>query len=83
MLKQIPEFAPDILRKYAHKLIIACAVMNVAGNLEQITLQQNPDTELASPLAEALTHWMFHPAQIDGQPVPLKIVLGIRLASGR
>jgi hypothetical protein len=83
MLKQIPEFATDILRKYAHKLIIACAVMNAAGNLEQITLQQNPDTELASPLVEALSHWMFHPAQIDGQPVPLKIVIGIRLAPGR
>jgi len=83
MLKQIPEFAPDILRKYAHKVIIACAVMNAAGNLEQITLQQNPGTELASPLVEALSHWMFHPAQIDGQPVPLKIVLGIRLAPGR
>jgi len=83
MLKQIPEFAPDILRKYAHKLIIACAVMNAAGILEQITLQQNPDAELASPLTEALSQWMFHPAQIDGQPVPLKIVLGIRLAPGR
>jgi len=83
MLKQIPEFAPDILRKYAHKLIIACAVMNAAGNLEHVTLQQNLDAELASPLAEALSQWMFHPAQIDGQPVPLKIVLGIRLASGR
>ncbi len=83
MLKQIPEFAPDVLRKYAHKLIIACAVMNAAGNLEQITLQQNPDTQLASPLVEALSHWMFQPAQIDGQPVPLRIVLGIRLAPGR
>jgi hypothetical protein len=57
--------------------------MNAAGNLEQITLQQNPDAELASPLTEALSHWMFHPAQIDVQPVPLKIVLGIRLPSGR
>jgi len=83
MLKQIPEFAPEVLRKYAHKLIIACAVMNAEGKLEQIILQQNPDTELASPLVEALGHWMFRPAQIDGEPVPLKIVLGIRLASVR
>jgi hypothetical protein len=83
MLKQIPEFAPDVLRKYAHKLIFARAIMAAAGNLEQITLQQNSDTQLASPLVEALGHWMFQPAQIDGKPVPLKIVLGIRLAPSR
>jgi hypothetical protein len=83
MLKEIPEFAPDVLRKYAHKLIIACAVMTAAGNLEQITVQQNPDTQLALPLVEALSHWMFHPAQIEGKPIPLKILLGIRLAPGR
>jgi hypothetical protein len=57
--------------------------MNGAGKLEQITLRQNPDTQLASPLVEALSHWMFEPAQIDGRPVSLKILLGIRLAPGR
>src|SRR5260370_39926254 len=57
MLKQIPEFAPEVLRKYAHKLIIAFAVMNAEGKWEQIILQQNPDTELAAPLLEAFTHW--------------------------
>ncbi|HYU46889.1 MAG TPA: hypothetical protein VEK84_12030 [Terriglobales bacterium] len=83
LLKDIPEFAPDLLRKYAHKLIVAFAVMNDAGQLEQITLRQNPDEQLASPLVEALSHWMFQPAQIDGKPVSLKILLGIRLAPGR
>ena len=83
ILKQIPEFAPDVLRKYAHKLIFARAIMAAAGNLEQITLPQNSDTQLASLLVEALGHWMFQPAQIDGKPVPLKILLGIRLAPSR
>jgi len=83
LLKDIPEFAPDLLRKYAHKLIVAGAVMNDAGKLEQISLRQNPDTQLASPLVEALSHWMFQPAQIDGKPVSLKILLGIRLAPSR
>ena len=83
LLKDIPEFGPDVLRRYAHKLIVAIAVMNAAGKLEQITLRQNPDADLASPLIEALGHWMFQPAQIDGQPVSLKVLLGIRLAPAR
>jgi len=82
LLKEVPEFAPGLLRKYAHKLIVAVAVLNSAGKLEQIALRQNPDPQLASPLVEALGHWMFQPAEIDGKPVSLKILLGIRLAPG-
>jgi hypothetical protein len=33
-------------------------------------------------MMEALRHWVFQPAQIDGKPVALKILLGIRLAPG-
>ena len=83
LLKEIPEFAPDVLRTYAHKLVIACAVMTAAGTLEQITLPQTRDTQLVSSLVAALGHWTFQPAQIDGRAVSLKIVLGIRLAAGR
>ena len=83
LLKDIPQIAPDLLRKYARRLIVALAVMNSDGRLEQITLRENPDTQLASPLVEALSHWMFQPAQIDGKPVSLKVLLGIRLAAGR
>jgi hypothetical protein len=63
-------------------LIVAIAVMNAAGKLEQITLRQNPDTQLASPLVEALSHWMFQPTEIGGQPVSIK-VLWIGLAPSR
>jgi hypothetical protein len=83
LLKDIPQLAPDLVRKYAHKVIVAFAVMNSAGKLEQIALRQNPDTQLTTPLVEALSHWMFQPAEIDGQPVSLKILLGIRLAPAR
>jgi hypothetical protein len=83
LLKETPEFAPDLLRKYAHNLIVAFAIMNSDGKLEQITLRQNSDLQLASRLIEALSHWTFQPAQIDGKPVSLKIVLGVRLAPGR
>jgi hypothetical protein len=83
LLKDIPEFDSELLRKYARALIIACAVMNSDGKLEQITLRQNPDAQLSSRLLAALGNWTFQPAQIDGKPVSLKIMLGIRLTPGR
>jgi hypothetical protein len=80
VLKDIPQFSPDLVRKYARNLIIAFAVMNSDGKLEQITLRQNSDGQLTSRLVEALSHWVFQPAEIDGQPVSLKVVLGVRLS---
>jgi hypothetical protein len=83
MLKEIPEFAPELLRKYAHKVIVASAIMNTAGKLEQVSIPQNSEDALVGPLLAALSHWLFQPAQIDGQPVSLKILLGIRFSAPR
>jgi hypothetical protein len=83
MLKEIPEFAPDVLSKYAHKVIVASAIMNTSGKLEQVSIPQNSEDALVGPLLAALRQWLFQPAQIDGQPVSLKILLGIRFSAPR
>ena len=83
MLKEIPQFTPELLRKYAHKVIVASAIMNTAGKLEQVSIPQNSEDALVGPLLAALSHWLFQPAQIDGQPVSLKILLGIRFSVPR
>jgi hypothetical protein len=83
MLKEIPQFAPELLRKYAHKVIVASAIMNTSGKLEQVSIPQNSEDALVGPLLAALSHWLFQPAQIDGQPVSLKVLLGIRFSAPR
>jgi hypothetical protein len=83
MLKEIPQFAPELLRKYAHKVIVASAIMNTSGKLEQVSIPQNSEDALVGPLLAALSHWLFQPAQIDGQPISLKILLGIRFSAPR
>ena len=80
MLKEIPELTPDLARKLGRRLIIASAIMDADGKLEQVSVKQSPDVDVANPIIEALKHWVFEPAQVDGQPVALKILLGIRLA---
>jgi hypothetical protein len=81
MLKEVPELAPELAARCAGKLIIASAIMNVMGKLEQVSVKQTPDSQLAARLVEALNHWSFQPAQINGNPVALKILLGIRLSA--
>ena len=83
MLKVVPEFTPELVRKCARRLIVASATMDVSGKLDQVSVRQSPESQLVGPLVEALKHWVFEPAQIDGRPVALKILLGIRLGASR
>src|ERR1019366_8259036 len=81
MLKEIPELTAQLASKCAHQLIVASAIMDVTGKLEQVSVKRTPDSQLIAPLIEALNNWTFEPAQIDGKPVALKILLGIRFAA--
>ena len=80
-LKQVPDFSAEVAAKCAHQLIVASAILNVTGQLEQIAVKQSPDLRANDLLIEALKNWTFQPAQIEGKPVALKILMGIRLAA--
>jgi len=82
-LKEIPEFTPEVQRKCGRCLIVASAIIDATGKVDQVSVKQSPGSSFVGPLMEALKHWIFEPAQIDGQPVALKILLGIRLAAAR
>lgn len=78
-LKVIPPLDPDVLRKCARHVIVASAIMDTSGKLEDVSVRESPEARVTAPLIEALKNWIFEPAQIDGRPVALKILLGIRL----
>ena len=80
-LKEVPEFTPELIRKCGRQLIVASAIIDASGKVEQVSVKKSPESQLVGPLVEALEHWIFEPALIDGRPVALKILLGIRLAS--
>jgi hypothetical protein len=79
-LKEVPEFTSAVASKCAHQMIVASAILNVAGRLERVSVKQTPDAGVIAPLTEALENWTFQPVQVNGNPVALKILLGIRLA---
>jgi len=79
-LEQVPDFSSEIIVKTAHQMIVVSGVLNVTGQLEQLSVKQSPDPRIEGPLIEALKNWTFQPAQVDHQPVALKVLMGIRLA---
>lgn len=80
-LKQIPELTPELAANCAKKLIVVSGILNETGKLEQISVKKTPDTRVNTLLTDALANWTFQPALIEGNPVPLKIMLGIRLGA--
>jgi hypothetical protein len=80
-LKQVPELTPELAVSCARKWIIVSGVLTSSGKLEQLVVKKTPDPQVNALVTEALSNWEFQPSQIDGQPVALKVLLGIRLAA--
>lgn len=78
-LKQLPELTPELAAACTRKLIIVSGILTTEGKLEQMSVKKTPDSRINTLLTEALANWIFQPSQIEGNPVPLKVLLGIRL----
>jgi hypothetical protein len=78
--KEMPQLPVELIHKYSRRLIVVYAIIDTEGKLERMSVKQSPDARLSEPLLEALSKWVFQPAQLDGQPVATKVLLGIPLA---
>src|SRR6266498_1561206 len=47
------------------------------GSVSQVSVKRTPDLRVSDPIAAALKKWIFHPAQVNNQPVSVKVLLGI------
>src|SRR5262249_53338170 len=78
--KEQPVLPAEVVRKFLRRLVIVYAVLNTDGKMEQIVVKQTPDARLSEPVLNALSKWMFRPAQFNGENVSVKVLLGFPLA---
>jgi hypothetical protein len=81
MTKERPVLPRQVVRKHAGKMVIVYGVVNLKGKMEQMSVKETPDALLNQPLLDALSKWEFRPALLDGRPVVMKALLGVRLWS--
>jgi len=79
MTKEMPKLNSELIRTYLRNVIVVYAVMDTQGGLQRLSVRQSPDERLNASILAALAHWKFQPAQLNGQPVPLKVLIGIPL----
>jgi len=77
--KELPGLNSELMRKYLREVIVVYAVMDTEGKLHDLAIKQTPDGRFNLPVLSALTHWRFQPAQVNGQPIALKVLIGIPL----
>ena len=80
-LKQVPELTPEQTAACAGKMIVVSGVLTADGKLEQLSVKKTPDPQVNSIVTDALGNWTFQPSQIEGKPIALKIMMGIRLVA--
>jgi len=79
LAKELPRLNSELIRTYLRNVIVVFAVMDTEGKLQRLSVLQTPDGGFNPPILAALTRWRFQPAQRNGQPVALKVLIGIPL----
>ena len=79
MTKELPRLNSELIRTYLRNVVVVYGVMDTQGGLQRLSVRQSPDERLNASILAALAHWKFQPAQLNGQPVPLKVLIGIPL----
>jgi TonB family protein len=80
VVKEPPAWPADVVRGYLRKLVVVYGQINTEGKLDQLSVKDSPDARLNQPVLDALQRWTFRPAQLNGAPVAVKVLLGIPLA---
>jgi hypothetical protein len=78
-IREWPDIPADLSEKYAHRQVVISAVVDKEGKVSHIAVKRTPDPRVSNPIAQALGKWIFHPAQVNSQPIAVKILIGIPL----
>src|SRR6266567_3955778 len=79
VMREWPEIPAELEKKYAQRQVVIYAVVDKEGKVSRVSVKQTPDARVSDPIVLAVNKWVFRPAQLNGQPVAVKILLGIPL----
>jgi hypothetical protein len=80
VMREWPQIPDELEKKYAQRQVVVAAVVDKEGKVSHLTVKQTPDARVSGPIVQALSKWIFRPAFLNGQPVAVKVLLGIPLS---
>jgi hypothetical protein len=80
VMREWPEVPAGLEKKYTQRQVVISAIIDKEGKVSHVVVKQTPDPRVSDPIAHALAKWVFRPAQVNNQPVAVKVLLGIPLS---
>jgi len=78
--KEFPRL-PETASRHVGRMIVARGVVNKNGELTALKVLQSPNSLLIEPLLDALGKWTFQAAEFNGEPIEVKVLLGIPISA--
>jgi hypothetical protein len=63
------------------QIMVARGVVNKNGELTALKVLQSPNSLLIEPVLDALGKWTFQAAEANGEPIEVKVLLGIPISA--
>jgi hypothetical protein len=79
VMREWPQVPGELEKKYAQREVVIAAVVDKEGKVSHLSVKETPDARVSTPIMQALSKWVFRPAQVNNQPVTVKILIGIPL----
>jgi hypothetical protein len=77
VMREWPQIPQDLEKKYSQRQVVVYALLGTDGKISHVSVKQTPDVHVSEPIAQALSKWVFRPAQLNNQPVAVKILIGV------
>ncbi len=78
--KEEPQFPAEIVARNEGRMIVVYVEITGEGKTDHVRIIQSPNPLLNQPLIDALGKWTFRAAEMNGQPVAVKALVGVPLS---
>jgi hypothetical protein len=72
---------PETASRNVGRMMVAKGVVNKKGELTALKVIQSPNSLLIEPMLDALAKWTFQAAELNGEPIEVKVLLGIPISA--
>ncbi len=78
--KPVPELRPEITARNVGRMIVAAGVITKEGKFGSLRIVQSPNPLMIEPALACLAKWTFEAAELNGEPIAVKVVVGIPIS---
>lgn len=81
IVKDYPRLPPEATARNVGRKLVVTGVITKEGKFDSLRVIQSPNPLLIRPLLDTLAKWTFQAAELKGEPLAVKFVLGLTIST--